>query len=323
MLLATLLCAAGVASAQDEDAGLAPAFSPPPITIGNLPTAPYVGAKACSTAGFALEFRLWFPANGHNAPWLQIWAGTACRGSARTAAGSGCKQVRVAPVASSDTLATQPVDLAKLDCPSHGTVTEKLWFLATEFEAPDAAERYSQEYDLTIDVDPPAAPTHTTLRLVGESLSPSWSYKDDSKHFVGVWDPAPTVPPGGAPTACTSDKLLAGASIDPLAPPVGLREFAFQLPSQTSADSMRTTDALGISFDTLALSTASRGALAVMAVDDAGNFSPLSNVACFAKPAPAVGTGCNVARGAPASGHCGWVFTLGVAAWRVRRRRTA
>jgi MYXO-CTERM domain-containing protein len=273
-------------------------------TVAKLP----INAKACATPHLPLEFKLTLPGSSANQPFLQVWFGSSCNAAnarVTTTTTTPCALLNTYTVASSDTVRNFTVNATGI-CAGGGT--QQVWFLLTPTDTmtADAVTTYG-EYDVKIDTNPPIAPSGVTSGTGETQIPVTWNAPNDDLYgYTILWDTNVTTTGGGAGTGgstldaaiveadsgavskdggidggvtgtvipdqpgCTSQLLHGGAIIDLDHLPAGVGRS--DLKGKASSTTL-SADQLGGKIGTVA-------AIAVVAIDVAGNPSLLSNTAC-------------------------------------------
>jgi len=285
-------------------------------------------------------------------PQLDVYAGSNCTSTeARDRDGeSDCTLIANADVENRPQDVRIPISALDLvrgsfgteDCGSQSS-TPKLWFLAVNVSDTTDAVTTDQygTLDLNIDTDPPDAPTSIEGGRGENEIPVNWSvgsntvdsfeiYVDSGEGTTPIRDastqPEPSddggtdaeTPAGSSNDACGSGALVAGGNAEDVA---SLRKKREGSPTATGT----TLSASAIGGDV--------AAIAVVAVDKAGNKSPLSEVECVYvvpttgfKDALAEGgeipQGCPCAAAGPVQleGMMPIALALGIIAYRRRRR---
>jgi hypothetical protein len=213
---------------------------------------------------------------------LDVYVGNNCQDTTRNDPESDCDLVHTKPIDAVDfelgislSAITAALDLS---CESGSVATPTLWFLAVSSSGgnEDVGTAYgkfpgdgslpSAVTELRIDTDPPTAPTDVSGGSGERQIPVSWdSTNEDVDDFLIYLDSTAS-PDSDGNTGCSSDVLIEGA--DPSTLPGHTKRI--------SAPTARSTDLSSSDID------GDLAAVGVVAVDEAGNRSPLSNVDCVA-----------------------------------------
>lgn len=309
----------------------------------------YLGLDDCLDDDGEIEFRIDnFPSDKQ----LDIYVGSDCfQVTARDGEGTDCDIVLMGEDLSgtqNQIVTLNTADLVNLalgtnDCGSQRSTVE-LWFLAVDMpggnEALNSADYYGKE-DLNIDTDPPDAPTSIKGGSGENQIPVEWSVGTNSVDRFEIYidrgdgtgvadastEPVPSDEDGGAEpsaggataTDCGTGALHAGDSTE------GLESF----PKETERSATATSTLLNAG-----QIGGTSAAVAVVAIDEAGNRSPLSEVVCvYVKPTTGfkdafedengeIPQGCPCAAAGPAQleGALPIALALGLIAYRRRRR---
>lgn len=204
-----------------------------------------------------------------------------------------------------------------LGCMEGTSQQPTLWFLAVD--SSESGEEVGQRYgtfEIEVDASAPNAPTDVEGGTGENQIPVEWETSDsDLDSFIIYIDSSPT--DGDAGIGCGSSVLVEGQP----PPSGGVTTKTINEANATSAN-LRPSDLDG-----------TRAAVAVVAVDDAGNESPLSNISCveivpttsfwedYQSDPNAVDGGCPCAAVGPVHVENGWPILLALCALGLRRRR--
>jgi hypothetical protein len=344
LLLAALLACPSLALAQDdededgEDNGSEGDIALTVISIGgreiSSPSTEYFASITDCTADRDLVVEL----DGVDADkaTIDIYVGTDCAATDRNdSTERRCTFVdSFAKMERTDDIKV-PVPIADLvdSCDEAGAEKPTLWFLAVNDS--ESAEDVGQEYatvQITIDTDPPGAPTSVKGGSGENEIPVSWKVGEKVESFivyvdsgdsgsVSDDDAGTSTGDAGAEEQCGTGKLRAGAS--------GEDVFGVKVVN------VRSATATGVRLGPNDID-GSVAAVAVVAIDEAGNRSALSSVACvrvvptygyrdiYEMENGAIQQGCPCTAAGPAQLQTAWpiALALGFVAYRARRRRS-
>jgi hypothetical protein len=229
-----------------------------------------------------------------------------------------------------------PVPIASLvgGCDEAGAEEPTLWFLAVDdsMSSEDVGQSFAS-IKVTIDTDPPSAPTRIRGGNGENEITVSWSVGEEVERFIVYVDSGDSGSAsggdagtssggdGGTSENCGSGKLTPGSS--------GENVFGVKQVPVNSA----TATGVRLSPDDIEGDVA---AVAVVAIDEAGNRSNLSATVCV-RVVPTYGyrdlyemehgeiqQGCPCTAAGPAQAQTAWPIALaiGFVAYRGRRRRS-
>lgn len=280
---------------------------------------------------------------------IDIWIGESCNTMARRdGSDDDCTYVGNQPADRTTNLIIElrAGDLIE-DCSSNEESTPKIWLLAVKDPqgSEDVGTSYAQISNLHLDTRAPEAPTEVEGGSGEREIPVEWNTDDsDLERFIILIDPMPTMDPGagtagsaspseddaGAPTGgggwngeCGSSVLTPGADLSSISTRVKRKEV--NEATATHAD-LSSADIDGTA-----------AAVAVVAVDKAGNESPVSELGCvyvvptegfwerYQQEPDAVGAGCPCRALGPAHAESGLpvMLALGWLARSARRRRSS
>lgn len=300
---------------------------------------PSIGVREC-TDDVTLEFELNGIPDGKES--IDIYTGDACNGTNRNNVDINCDYVTTREITTLSGLEIEIQAGALSACDGSANAKPTFWFLAvTNPESmEDVGTGFGEYKDLRIDLEVPDAPDEVTGGSGENQIPVRWeSDESDVDKFIVLIDSRPTAGSSGAggsgtvsdagvsaaagaeASECGSDVLRAGASADSVSGSV-TRKTATG--ASTSSLNLRASDIDG-----------DRAAVAVVAVDRAGNESVLSNVACvqvvptegfwdrYEQNGGGIEGGCPCAAIGPAHARTAWPIglALGYLAWSARRRR--
>jgi hypothetical protein len=370
---AWLLALAGPALAQDDDTDTPPATSAgtgglvvraisvggEEVKLGSIP----VGIDACVNDA-EIRFEIDGVPDSHES--IDVYLGESCNASSSRDldASNRCTYVGnfKATSSSNQPLTLRATQLMGEDCAMKAEEsTPKLWFLAVKDpgSSEDVMNLYKMIEDVRLDTRRPTAPTSVEGGSGEKQIPVEWKTSDsDLEGFVVLIDPAPTsgggggsgtsggssgsggdddedggttnadsgtpAPSGGSTAAngeCGSSVLTEGGSVG-------------GLPSRIKRKEVNEATATGIDLGPSDID-GDIAAIAVVAVDEAGNESPLSALACvkvvptesfwdrYSADEDAVEGGCPCAALGPAQLASAWPvgLALSLIALSARRRR--
>jgi hypothetical protein len=277
---------------------------------------------------------------------IDIYVGDACNTTARNdTTNNSCRYVgnEAAGRANDLTIEIRVGDLIE-DCSVEQDATPKIWLLAVD--TPRGSEEIGSGYamisKLRVDTRAPDAPTEIMGGSGERQIPVEWTTDGtDLESFVVLIDPSPTVDPGtgaagsggvapdgGAPTNRGVWNGECGSSV--LTPGADLSSISTRVKRKTVREATATHTELS-SGDV----DGNAAAVAVVAIDKAGNESPLSEIGCvyvvptegfwerYQQGPEAVDAGCPCRALGPAPAQSGLPVMLagGWLARRARRRR--
>lgn len=338
-----------------------------PLSVGDkevqLDGTVQVGIDDCKN-DVVVKFRLDnFPSSKES---VDVYTGTSCNtvASRQETTNASCDYIGNYDATQNQDLEIEiKVDLLIKDCNSNENSEKTLWFLAVDDpkSAEDVGSNYGQVPMVRLDTRRPDAPT-SIKGGTGESQIPvSWKATgSDLDGFVVLIDPSPTTggvssgsagngsSGGDSGTASGSDMSDEDGGTTPTGggssaggdcgsadlTPGGLTDG---LPSRIIRKNVGEPTATGIDLKPgdFGLEDGQSAAIAVIAVDLAGNESPISEIACvkvvpttsfwdqYQQDPDAVDKGCPCAAVGPAQLESAWpiALVLGLTALSARRRR--
>jgi uncharacterized protein (TIGR03382 family) len=310
---------AAQAHAQETSANLPGSMTVELLSIGDRAPDPlslsYMNLADCR-GGAVLAFAI--EGLPSTIPFVDIYAGdAACNqpiNRGRDSVAGACVLLLTAAVNAEDR-PTISIGADRFDCDRGADFRPKLWFLGVHASGSDedVAAHYAAFDNLTIKLVPPQAPSKLRAAVRDRSVRVSWTSEQPGlSGFVVFLEPNVTEGGDAGDDPCGSTALAEGAAPDAL--PSRLRRI--------NVDA-----ATGLALIERSAFGSSRAAVAVAAMDEAGNLSPLSNVACVdpssrvaltkAGPDANKSSGCSCfAVGSPATAP--WPVLL--LAWSLRRR---
>ncbi|MGD8861060.1 MAG: hypothetical protein PVI30_13715 [Myxococcales bacterium] len=294
-----------------------------PISVGDVQVPPgtfYINADDCAN-GATVVFRLSNVPTDR--PTIDIYRGTSgsgCETETRVNQDTGTTCIFLATRSTNNaSMFDLEVTASDLMCNEGANEKPTLYFLPVN--ATMSADAVGQNYgivEVEIDADPPAAPTGVSGGNGESSIPVSWNTSAGMLDGFAVYIDSS----GGAGVdggTCGSDVLIPGESVDSV--PGSVRRKSIGEGSASST----TLSASDIDGDS--------AAVAVVAVDLAGNESVLSEVACvsviptdgfwdvYEQEDGAVDAGCPCAAMGPVHAETAWPVGLSVLALTLRRRR--
>jgi hypothetical protein len=339
LLLATLLACPALAFAQEDGETTSNAskgdIAVAVISIGgreiSTTSTEYFASAADCTADRDIVVEL----DGVNSEkTIDIWVGTNCASTERKDDNKDpCTFIDNVDTdeRTQDIEITVPVASLVDSCDDAGAESPTIWFLAVEDS--DSSEDVGNEYGtlkVTIDTDPPSAPTSVKGGSGENEIPVSWKVGEKVERFIvyvdsgdsgSVGDDAGTSGDGGTGDQCGTGKLVPGQSGEDV---FGVKEVRVNSATATG---------VRLGPDDIDGSVA---AVAVVAIDEAGNRSNLSSVACV-RVVPTFGyrdlyemengeiqQGCPCSAAGPQQLKASWPIALaiGFIAYRARRRRS-
>jgi len=303
----------------------------------------YVGIDDCKSEA-VIEVRLdSVPSNKES---IDIWTGENCNLTTRKdTTNNSCTHIGDQPADRTTDLRIQikASDLIS-DCGAQQESTPKIWLLAvsTPNSAEDVGTGYAVITTLHLDTRAPAAPTKVKGGSGERQIPVEWATSENKLHgFIVLIDPNPTTSAAAGAAGGGSDEdggttTLGGwngeCGSSVLTPGAAESSVSSSITRKTVNESTATS--VNLSSGDIAGNAA---AVAVVAVDEAGNASPLSALACvhvvptdgfwdrYQQGNAPVDAGCPCASLGPAHAQSAWpvALVLGFIARSARRRRTS
>ncbi len=249
------------------------------------------------------------PGSNVNPAYIELWvgpSGTDCNVATRNTNTNGmqCMSVASKQIAKTDkTISSFEVTTAGLcgDSTNRFEGTRTLYFLGVNSLDSNEVATVFSTYGLLIDQQPPAAPTGVSGGVGDTEIPINWSStSSDVNHFELVWDPnassAATYDAGMSSmstidaSSSSSDAAVSGEDGGTVTQPNGCSSKVLMAGDEVAADPKSLpTELLGKTIEGKVVSTKVSGselgsklvAVGVVAVDLAGNASPVSNITCI------------------------------------------